>query len=247
MSNIFLFDVDGTLTHPRNAMNERFAEFFYGFSSANPVYLVSGSDYCKLCEQVPEYIMNNLRGVFGCSGATYHVKGIEVYARSHEFDRKLVFACENYIEDSEYVFKTGKHLEYRTGMLNISTVGRNATGNQRGIYHKWDRAAGERQRMVDEINLNFPDYEASAGGEISIDIVPAGWNKSVVKKQVLEQHPAASIHFFGDRIIDNGNDLPLAQALDDGSGLHFSYSVSNFMETWKTLELGAIGIARKAA
>ena len=82
---------------------------------------------------------------------------------------------------------------------------------------------------------SIPD--ASAGGQISIDIVPTGWNKSVAKSEVLRQHPNAKLVFFGDRICEGGNDMPLAMSLNDGSKQHRAYPVVDYNETWQYLSI----------
>lgn len=236
MNNIYLFDVDGTLTPPRVAMDQGFADFFRNFANLNKVVLISGSDYKKIQEQVPQDILNMCDGVYGCSGAECFEKDISLYSKTHEFPAELLKLCNGFIENSDYENRCGNHIEERPGMLNISSVGRNATGAERTAYHAWDNIHQERVAFVDMINKSDLPYEASAGGEISIDIVPNGWNKSVVKTAILEKYPDASLRFFGDRIVENGNDLPLAQALETPKGKHASHAVESFHDTREILE-----------
>ena len=47
MKNIYIFDVDGTLTPSRKMMTDDFVEFFKKWSENNIFYLVSGSDIKK--------------------------------------------------------------------------------------------------------------------------------------------------------------------------------------------------------
>jgi phosphomannomutase len=233
--NVLLFDVDGTLTLPRQPISPEFAPFFDAFCRQNPVFLISGSDISKIREQIPEATINACAGVFGASGAEYYEKSLQVYSKQHTFPDELVQLCSDFVDQSPYPFRAGNHLEYRPGMLNISVVGRNATVAQRSAYHVWDQTTNERRIFADKLNALDLGYEVSCGGEISLDIVPAGWNKSVAKREVLGRFPAARLVFFGDGIREGGNDLPLAEALDDGSGLHKSFKVDNFQDTWKML------------
>jgi phosphomannomutase len=236
MSKIYLFDVDGTLTPPRMPMDESFSEFFDEFTANNPVYLISGSDYKKICEQVPRKILLQCKGVYGCSGAEYYEQDEMQYTREHEFPEQLIYLCKHFIQGSSFHIRTGNHIEERPGMLNISSVGRNASEHERQSYYAWDQITQERVEFVKRINSKNLGYEASAGGEISIDIVPEGWNKSVVKNEVLKKYPDAELVFFGDRIVENGNDLPLAKALETPKGRHASYRVYSFHDTRKLLE-----------
>ncbi len=57
MKRAFLFDVDGTLTDPRQSMEDDFESFFEQFCTREAVYLVSGSDLKKIQEQIPENIL----------------------------------------------------------------------------------------------------------------------------------------------------------------------------------------------
>ena len=44
---IYIFDVDGTLTKPRNVIDPKFKTFFEAFIQKNRVWLISGSDKDK--------------------------------------------------------------------------------------------------------------------------------------------------------------------------------------------------------
>ncbi|MEM7289436.1 MAG: HAD-IIB family hydrolase [Pseudomonadota bacterium] len=232
---IYLFDVDGTLTKPRQPMLPAFARFFEEFCKTNVVFLVSGSDIDKIREQVPNHVLRHCYGIFACSGAELYVFSRCMYSKSHVFPTSLIDLCKSFVGDSKYPERAGNHIEHRPGMLNVSAIGRNATSAQRSEYFAWDKTAGERKAFAEMINSMDLGYETSCGGEISIDIVPKGWNKSVVKNEVLKRFPKGNLIFLGDRISDGGNDYPLAQALDDGTGLHHSYKVDSYLDTWKIL------------
>ena len=66
---VFLFDVDGTLTPPRQPMGDAFAYSFRHLVKDELVYIVSGSDIRKIREQVPEDILN-----FNSVGSDLYVK-----------------------------------------------------------------------------------------------------------------------------------------------------------------------------
>ena len=236
MTQIFLFDVDGTLTPPGQKMRDSFAEFFGPFVQQHIVFLISGSDYSKIERQVPSDILTRCYGVFGCSGAEYLEQGQTIYRNEHQFDAGLVADIERFIEQSSYGVRCGHHVDRRPGMLNVSVVGRNADLQQRAAYFEWDSHVGERLGFVEFLKRNHPGYEAFCGGEISIDIVPRGWNKSVAKRAVLEKFPDAEIVFFGDRMGPKGNDSPLADVLDTPSRRHRAIAVEDYTDTWVHLQ-----------
>lgn len=246
MKQAYVFDVDGTLTAPRQPIEQMFANFFSEFARSRTVYLVSGSDLRKLQEQLPEDILHACRAVFTCSGAERWEAGKILYRRRHQFAPELISACETFISQSRYPEKFGNHLEYRTGMLNVSTVGRNAPVSQRNGYFKWDKRAEERAQFVDRINVSKLPYEASAGGEISVDIAPRGWNKSVILKQILNDDPTLAVMFFGDRIARGGNDRPLAKEIWSTGAPHKVQPVDTWTETFQALQL-EVGMEQRQA
>ncbi|MEM7424577.1 MAG: HAD-IIB family hydrolase [Pseudomonadota bacterium] len=235
MDRMYLFDVDGTLTEPRQPIDPDFAQFFERFCKSHPVYLVSGSDLPKLEEQLPRSILAHAKGVFTCSAAELWVDGKASYQLDHEFPKELVEALEGFVDLSQYPRRFGNHIEFRTGMINFSVVGRNAEHSDRQTYFAWDQQEGERKEFIRRFVQTYTDYEASAGGEISIDIVPKGWNKSRALDVLKQDFPDATITFFGDRMAPGGNDYPLAEALKADSPRHQAVSVGTFYETWRLL------------
>lgn len=235
MKHIFAFDVDGTLTKPRQSVNPEFHLYFRDFCTSNSVYLVTGSDRGKLTEQLPEETVNMCLGAFTCSGAEFWEGPKLVYRKEHEFPKALISAAEHFIDTSPYKERYGNHIEPRPGMLNISVVGRNATLEQRGAYNEWDQQQQERRSFVEALAQEFPDYEASTGGEISIDIVPNGWTKAVAKTEIEQRHGKCAITFFGDKMGEGGNDKPLADVLRKDPN-HKAIGVVSYLQTWEQLK-----------
>ena len=232
MKKVYLFDIDGTLTPPRQKMDENFAEFFLPFAKENIVYLATGSDIEKAREQVDKRILTMCQGVFACSGNEFWERGKRVYSREFHPRPQLVTFLEQCVEDSDYHTKTGNHLEHRTGMLNFSVVGRNATLEQRQAYHEWDKR--RRERMSIAVTLlaqpkEFGDVDVSIGGEISIDIYPKGKDKSQAVRTIRQLHDLPIV-FMGDKMGPNGNDFPVAKALKAGD-------TACQVENWQMTEL----------
>jgi HAD superfamily hydrolase (TIGR01484 family) len=234
---IFVFDIDNTLTPPRAAMQPGFAAQFLSFCRSETVYLVTGSDRGKVDEQVPANIVAACAGLFTSAGSEFEAAGRIVYSHDHEFPDEIIEFLDRKAQASKYPVRRGRHVEYRTGALNFSTVGRAADAKDRKAYLLWDQVHGERARLCNEIAVQFPDYEASAGGEISIDISPVGWNKSRVIVPITERHGNAAITFVGDGIHPGGNDWPLAQALQASSPHHVIHPVQDYTETLQVLHM----------
>ena len=64
----YLFDIDGTLTEPRQKMDYSFSMQFLSWMINKDVFFVTGSDKQKVDEQLPSSIMKRCDGVF-CSMA----------------------------------------------------------------------------------------------------------------------------------------------------------------------------------
>ena len=232
MEKVYLFDIDGTLTPPRQKMDENFAEFFLPFAKENLVYLATGSDIEKAREQVDKRILMMCQGVFACSGNEFWERGKKVY--SHEFhpQPKLLTFLEQCVEDTGFHIKTGNHIEHRPGMLNFSVVGRNATLEQRAKYSEWDQRKRDRLSIAITIlagTEEFGDVDVSIGGEISIDIYPKGKDKSQAVSTIRQLHNLPIV-FMGDKMGPNGNDYPAAKALKAGDA-------ACQVENWKMTEL----------
>ncbi len=247
MSKVFIFDVDGTLTGPRRVIPEDFARFFSCVLKSAPVFLISGSDYQKLTEQLPEWILKNCEGVYCCSGNELWQNGELVNQKQASFPEELIALADDLISKSEFWIRTGAHVEHRTGALNVSVVGRNANRTERALYAEYDEASNERQYLISEIQAAFPDFEAHAGGQISIDISPRGWNKAQIYSEVTHMHPACEVTFFGDNIGKGGNDLPLARAVLHGGRNNMVHDVQDHFETWEILQKSYFGAKANVA
>ena len=206
---LFVFDVDGTLTPSRQPMTSEFSDWFREYFKEQPYAFVSGSDYSKLQEQIPEDILVKARAVFACSGNNIWVNGIEVHKETWTPPAELIAKLEKELAWNTYRIKTGNHIEIRTGLVNFSFIGRNCTIEQRKAYAEWDKEHSERLWLALQIRQTFPNLMAEIGGEISIDIYPKGKNKS----QILKWLDKSIIYFFGDGMEPGKNDWPLATSL----------------------------------
>lgn len=226
MTPVFLFDIDGTLTEPRQPMTALMAEFMRHFAQSVATVLVTGSDWPKVCEQVPEQVRHHCLAIFCCAGAELWRNEQRIAHRPYDFPEGLVDAFKELAFDSPYPIRLGRHVEVRTGLLNVSVVGRNAGTKERSAYRDFDERMGERRRIAARLAKQFPDFDYTIGGDISIDITPRGWSKAQVLPTILEIVPNAAVRFFGDRMGPGGNDAPLAAALARCRGRHLSVPVS---------------------
>jgi phosphomannomutase len=236
---VYLFDVDGTLTHPLTEVDDVFADVFLSWirNKDKKVYLVTGSDIKKIKKQLFSSFIDQCEGIFTCSGNVFYSKGRKVYENKIELPERFIENLQLYLDiGTQWRHKTGTHIEIRSGMVNFSTVGRDASPDLREAYYKWDQVHGEREDIVDYIKGLYPQLEVSIGGTISVDIYPAGKNKAQVVATLEELHGEdVEMIFVGDRNVPGGNDWPLAQCLTTRPGSEW-YQVLSYEETRALIE-----------
>ena len=228
-STCFLFDVDGTLTEPRQEMSPEFSGFFSSWMDNKNVYLVSGSDLPKIKEQVPIDILNKCNGVFSSMANEYWQGDTCIYQKELDLPDEVEDWLCSKINSSKFQYRKPPHFEYRSGTLNFSVVGRGADNQLRDYYSKWDTENKERKKLSSQFNKKFKNkykIEALIGGQISLDIQPLGNDKG----QVVDHLKENFIIFFGDKCHKGGNDYSLAQKAD------VFWQVSNWKETKKILD-----------
>ena len=238
MKNIYLFDVDGTLTPPRQQMRSGFKKFFVRWSKDKIFYLITGSDLKKIQYQVPPPLLASSRGVFTCMGNVLHIQGEQIYENKFVPSARLLNHLNRFLEKTGYVLRTGNHIENRPGMINFSIVGRNATHMQREGYYTYDCRVKERENIANFINENFKDeVEASIGGKISIDIYPSGNHKGQAFQWIYHKLGSSDVHynFFGDQANPGGNDWGLIQEMGKLKVSHSHYCVRDYKETQRIL------------
>lgn len=62
-----------------------------------------------------------------------------------------------YISELKLPFKRGTFIEFRTGMLNISPVGRNCTKEEREQFYEYDIENQVRQKFIQALKKEFPN------------------------------------------------------------------------------------------
>jgi phosphomannomutase len=213
---IALFDVDGTLTIPRGEVTPDMMSFMKSLSEKITVGIVGGSDLPKQEEQLGEGIVKVFPYNFSQNGLVAYANGelLEIQTISkflgEENVKRLVNWVMKYLADVDLPIKRGTFIEFRSGMFNISPIGRNCSREERNDYEKFDLANDIRKNMVDAMRKEFADLGLtySIGGQISFDVFPVGWDKTYSLK-FLAEGDFDEVHFFGDKTFAGGNDFEI--------------------------------------
>jgi phosphomannomutase len=224
----YIFDVDGTLTPSRLPIDKKFEEFFLKWMEGKNVYLVTGSDKDKTIEQVGEKIWNKATRCYQSCGNAVYEKGKLIRENKFKLEPELQFVLVESLVKTKWGQRYGNHIEERIGLINFSTIGRQCPQDARIAYDLWDQKYGERKKICDRINREFPKLQATIGGQISIDIHPKGQDKSQILNDV-----EGEIMFFGDRCEPGGNDYPIVEKIKD---THIVHKVRDWKSTMSILE-----------
>ena len=230
--NKFIFDVEGTLTPSRGKMDTEFSKFFFDFCTLNHVYLVTGSDRPKTVEQIGNVIYGMAKRVYNCSGSEVWEGSRQVKVDDWKLPMHVKSWLQDKLEESKFPLRTGLHIEERSGMVNFSVVGRNATLGERKLYVKYDIEHIERNLIADLFNKEFSELIARPGGETGIDISPLGKDKSQI---IYDFDDNDMLHFYGDRMDPQGNDYPLKKVLWE-RGNSSTHEVKDWQHTWELLK-----------
>ena len=236
----YIFDVDGTLTEHRQKMDPYFTNELKNWMVGRQCFIATGSDFAKTKEQVPESILNMFQNIFCCMGNEVREGDGKIISKSKfVIPDSLNDDLADFLKKSDYPVRTGMHLEFRTGMVNFSIVGRNANQEQRSHYNLWDQENQERRKIADFINDNYPTLNASVGGSISIDILEEGQDKGQIIHH-LENAGAQKIVFVGDRCYQGGNDWGIIRELKKSNLAFEWYQVTGPKDTLALLRINKV-------
>lgn len=217
--NIYVFDMDGTITPPRKVMERQFADLFVPWLKTHNAYLATGSDFKKVQEQLPDDIIYAFKGIFCSMGNILWQKGQTVYRNDYEPEAEMIDALEKLRNNTSYPGTLyPNYIEVRTGMINFCVLGRDCPHEARDKYSVWDNEAHERESIQKDLSARFKEYDITLGGAISLDIVKKGYGKGQIAQKLREIEPCGLITFFGDKTFERGNDYDLACALKQYEG-----------------------------
>lgn len=212
---ICMFDVDGTLTAPRQRITQEMEDFLLKkVKRKTTICLVGGSDLKKIAEQMGGMdVINKYDYVFAENGLVAYKQGHligKMNIQEHMGEAKLQMFINyalGYMSKLELPAKRGTFIEFRDGLINVCPVGRSCSQAERDQFAQYDREHGVRQKFVQDLRTQFPDLGLafSIGGQISIDVFPEGWDKTYSLRYV-EKDGYKVIHFFGDKTAPGGND-----------------------------------------
>lgn len=252
-SNIVLFDMDGTLTPPRQAMTTEVKNALIRLLDRAKVGVVSGSGMEYIRQQIPEDILARL-DLFPCNGTqrwTFadgklvqlgespsmkeqigNPTWIKLMRNLHNLQHTIMLQYKDLPYTSDFISDRGT-------MINWCPIGRNALEKERNAWIEKEKQFSirnwVRNRLILEMNgngylsQNHGPLRYRLGGQTSIDIYPAGWDKTYS----LHHLPNMNIWFVGDRCEKEGNDFEIYQHAQQSNQ---GFQVKSHLETPQVIE-----------
>jgi len=210
-----LFDVDGTLTVARKGIVPEMKEFMTKLRDKVTLGVIGGSDLVKQKEQLGEDVMEHYDYSFSENGLIAYHEGKLIHSKSirehlgEDTLKKFINFTLRLLSEVDCPVKRGTFIEYRTGMLNVSPVGRSCSQKERDDFEIFDKKEGVRKKMVEILKKEFVSLglQFSIGGQISFDVFLVGWDKTYCLQFVEGKYD--EIHFFGDKTFEGGNDYEI--------------------------------------
>eukprot|EP01094_Clydonella_sp_ATCC50884_P030102 TRINITY_DN9680_c0_g1_i1.p1 TRINITY_DN9680_c0_g1~~TRINITY_DN9680_c0_g1_i1.p1 ORF type:complete len:286 (+),score=87.64 TRINITY_DN9680_c0_g1_i1:87-944(+) len=212
-----LFDIDGTLAKAKKEMEPPMRAALAELRQKGyTVGVVGGSNMEKAKKQLGENYRAEVDFSFHENGLLAY-RGLDLIHRQElkahlgeERIKQLVNFTLHYIADLDLPVKRGTFVEFRTGMLNISPIGRNCSYEERTAFAALDAERQIRAALVQALQEKFASFGLRfvIGGQISIDVFPEGWDKTYCLQHVRGDNFDV-IHFFGDKTKPGQNDYEI--------------------------------------
>lgn len=233
---VALFDMDGTLTDPRQKMTIAMTGAIASLQKSGfRVGIVTGSDmnYVKeQCQVLFDFSPANYTQIdfYPCNGTKHYtflheetehyVLSIKEELGSLVYNELIFTLCEiqsNFRHNSWCgdIPLSGNFIDCRGSMINYCPIGRKAGKKEREAWSALDKKFNIRNDILEKYFLKddrWSNLSINLGGETSFDITPKGWDKTFVLKNFKESD---EIWFVGDRCTGTGNDRTLYEAINN--------------------------------
>lgn len=226
--NLFMFDMDGTLTKARNSIAKDMVDTLKNLKSIADIAIISGSDLDYIKEQC-QLLFDDVDEIIllPCNGTKYYVYKDKkfnlkknVNMKSYMGDKKYksiinallkyqIDLMSNY-EYSDKLSYTGTFIDYRESMINWCPIGRKSNSFERSLFEDSDATHSIRLKFLKIMGKNptFSGLSIKYGGNTSFDIYPVGWDKSYpIENMIIDEY--LDYYFIGDRCEEGGNDFEL--------------------------------------
>lgn len=232
----YVFDVDMTVALSNRRISDEMADVFMQAMKGKKFFFCSGAQLPKMKQQLTEEMITEATALFPQMGCEMWMNDEVIYKKPFQWPEGLREDVDAIIANSAYPERNGDHLQERGSMICVSTVGKGSDQEQRDRYTAWENEHQEREAFSKEMNAKYPTLEFLVSGQTSVDVAMKGNNKALVLKELRERFGNEPVMFFGDKIFDGGNDMPLAKVLMEESDANVIQRVTKPEDTMAILK-----------
>lgn len=232
MKKLIAFDLDGTLAPSKSTLPAEMKGLLDRLLEKYQVCVISGGKYELFQRQVLSQLSDDPKllsrlHLMPTSGTRYYSFDTESsdwklnYAEDFTPDEKqqIIAALDEGLNESGYkVDKTyGETIEDRDSQITLSILGQEIVAElgDEGVRIKeeWDPDGSKKLEIRSIIAPKIPNFEVRAAGATSIDVTKPGVDKAYGMKKLMAATglEMEEILFFGDKIMEGGNDYAVKQ------------------------------------
>ncbi len=260
---VVLFDMDGTLTPPREGLDRSLIAPLVKLSRFAVIGVVSGSPLAYITQQIDE-LWTTIGGVLMNEVVLLPCNGTQLYrwsAEEKQFLKKygmdfkvhlektcekpslykeliqsILFSQLQFMNDhQDFLEFTGNFVSYRNSMINWSMIGRDAGASERAAFSELDAENAVRHNLCRALELRIEHL--GLGGLVEFAM---GGTTSIDiyptgwdKTHALRHFDEREVWFVGDKCEPGGNDHSIYNAL---LSTQRSFSTSSPSKTGEILE-----------
>lgn len=217
---IIIFDLDGTLTASKAALDQEMASLLCRLLGKKKVMVIGGGNLSQFRGQFlgrltcPKKTLSKLF-IAPTSGASMYKnrngkwQEIYRYTLSLSEKRKITLAFKGAFRDIGYNSRPkktyGKIIEDRESQITFSALGQKAP---LAAKEKWHKESDIRLALKSALKKYLPEFEIRLGGLTSIDITKKGIDKAYGVRQIAKilKIPIKEMVYVGDALYEGGND-----------------------------------------
>ena len=222
---VIMFDLDGTLTKSKAALDEEMALLLCQLLGKKFVAVMGGGNYPQFKNQFLKYLKcaeTELKKLFilpVSGGSLYKYQdGQWSLEYSHTLTAKekerVVGAFQKAFCDIRYIAPPkvyGKVIEDRESQITFSALGQKAPLKDK---REWNTKNDIRPKLKAALEKYLPEFEVRFGGLTSIDITKKGIDKAYGVEQVAKflSISKKDVVYIGDALYKGGNDYAVKRA-----------------------------------
>lgn len=239
-----MFDLDGTLTKSKSAVEPEMAELICRLLKDRKVAVISGGGYpqfltqfvSKLPTSAENYSNLYLLPTSGTRLYTWSGSWHEQYAEDLTKEEKdRIFSAFDFVMKSSAYQKPdkiyGDIIEDRGSQITFSALGQKAPVE---LKYAWDPTRKKRENIADLLMKKIPEFDIRVGGSTSVDVTRKGVNKAygIVKLQHFLNIPIKDMVFVGDALFYGGNDYPAKTTGVDCISVEGPEDTAKLIKSW---------------